>query len=207
MLRDLTKMGQAALARRKHRSHVWQARYREIAISKGFGVVNGQVASGQLAVDLAQFYGSYLGGLGLNIDEPLKAWPTAMVRLRSGIPFAPLKHLLMQAFLHHCDDKAKERTCRPPGRQPVDSGIRDAATARTLMKAARSANRRKARLTLPQLFNGTAAWSAFRHGRHRFPLTAEVVSSFRASEASQRKAGGRDSWRRRAQIANATGAK
>jgi hypothetical protein len=195
-----------ALARRSREllcrfdGHVadWQAQYRELALAKGFVMASGEVASAQLTTDLQSTYGEdYLAGLGCPVAEPSRSWPALMVRKRIAVPFAPVKHVLIRTFLESCDVSPKTLAYRPPGKVQRDSSSLDEQLARRVRKAVILTNLRNVQTTVTQLIRETGYWSAFRHDRSKFPQTTAELTAFRATEASERKLGGREAHQRR----------
>lgn len=176
----------------------WPTHYRTLALAKGFVMVAaGEVASAQLAMNLQSTYGEdYLAGLGCPVTEPSRSWPALMVRERIAVPFAPVKHVLMQAFLDSCDASQKTLAYRPPGKVPRDANSLDEQLATRVRKAAIKANLRNVQTTITQLMKDTGHWSAFRHDRTKFPQTTAELAAFRATEASERKLGGREGHQR-----------
>lgn len=179
-----------------HRSD-WLSHYRTLALAKGFVMVTGEVASGQLATDLQATYSEdYLASLGCPVAEPSRSWPALMVRERIGVPFAPVKHVLMQAFLDSCAAGQKTLTYRPPGKVPRDANSLDDQLAKRVRRAVIRANLQNVQTTITQLMKDTGHWSAFRHDRSKFPQTTAELAAFRATEASERKLGGREAHQR-----------
>lgn len=175
----------------------WSTHYRTLALAKGFVMVTGEVASAQLAMNLQVTYGDeYLAGLGCSVTEPSRSWPALMVRERIGVPFAPVKHVLMEAFLDSCDAGQKSLAYRPPGKVPRDPSSLDEQLAKRVRKAVTRANLRNLQTTITQLMKDTGHWSAFRHDRNKFPQTNAELAAFRATEASERKLGGREAHQR-----------
>jgi hypothetical protein len=175
----------------------WSTHYRTLALEKGFVMVSGEVASAQLAMNLQSTYGDdFLAGLGCPVTEPSRSWPALMVRERIAVPFAPVKHVLIQAFLDSCDAGPKTLAYRPPGKVPRDSCSLDEQLAKRVRKAVIRANLRNVQTTITQLMKDTGHWSAFRHDRSKFPQTAAELAAFRATEASERKLGGREGHQR-----------
>ncbi|HSI49178.1 MAG TPA: TnsD family Tn7-like transposition protein [Ideonella sp.] len=175
----------------------WSTHYRTLALEKGFVMVTGEVASAQLAMNLQVAFGeAYLASLGCSVTEPGRSWPALMVRERVRVPFAPVKHVLMQAFLDGCNVEQKTLAYRPPGKVPRDASSLDEQLAKQVRKAAIRANLRNVQTTITQLMKDTGHWSAFRHDRSNFPKTTAELAAFRATEASERKLGGREGHQR-----------
>jgi hypothetical protein len=60
------------------------------------------------------------------------------------------------------------------------------------------------RLTVQELLTELGVWQLFRHNRTQFPLLAERLARFRASNQSARQVGLRPYWRRRLRSRNAS---
>lgn len=175
----------------------WSTHYRTLALAKGFVMVSGEVASAQLARNLQETYGAdYLASLRCPVAEPSRSWPALMVRERIGVPFAPVKHVLMQTFLDGINEGKKALAYRPPGKVPRDANSLDEQLAKRVRKAVIRANLRNVQTTITQLMKDTGHWSAFRHDRSKFPQTTAELAAFRATEASERKLGGREGHQR-----------
>ena len=197
-LQSLARLSHVALRRSSGHKADWEVRYRKLAVARGFALGNDILASAQLARDISNFYGpSFLEGLGCSFDKPTKAWPSLMVRERTAVPFSPARHVLLQAFLLQCQRGPKALSNKPPGKKPRGYEALDAHVATQVRIAIRQARVRRVRTTVTALLRGTGYWSAFRHGRSKFPLTVAELNLFRQSEASERKVGGRAAHRRR----------
>ena len=198
VLSTLAGLSQELLTRAQGHLSDWPEYYRQLSRSKGFVMVDGQVASGQMAADLRAFFGSaYVDALGCRVRDPGRSWPALMVREHTGVPFAPVKHVLLRTFLEHCDDSPKALSYRPPGRAPKDPSSLDERLAKRVRKAVVKVRLRNARTTVTQLMVATGHWGAYRHDRNRFPKTQAELLAFRLSEASERKLGGRAAHRKR----------
>lgn len=188
VLIDLARMSAGALGPRTRGSAMPQGQYREMAFSKGYEQAGRRLASSQLAMDLAAFYGSdFLYEVGCSVGNPLKSWPAAMVRDHVGGPYAPSKHLLLQAFLHHSDDLPKRTTYRPPGMTPVDRTALDLELAERVREIVLQGETGDARTTAMAILKKAGAWQMYRHHRSSFPRTGEVLESFRSSPFAARK--------------------
>jgi hypothetical protein len=198
VISTLARLNQELLKRAQVCVSDWPEFYRQLSLSKGFVMLDRQIASGQMAADLRSFYGSaYLDALACRVRDPGRSWPALMVREHAGVPFAPVKHVLLQTFLEHCDDSPKALSYRPPGRAPKDPSSLDARLAKRVRKAVVKVHLRNVRTTVTQLMVATGHWGAYRHDRNRFPKTQAELLAFRQSEASERKLGGREAHRKR----------
>ncbi len=173
------------------------ATYQQLALASGYVISSGQVAGAQLGVDLRRYYGTALlsaAGCYIRVDG---GWPMLMVRPRIGVPFAPVKHVLLRTFLDASPGGQKTVSYERPGKKQRDYGRADAVCADALRERIMVAQRKNVRLTVEELMVGTGYWSAFRHNRERFPQSRAIVAAFRASEHSQRQLGKRPRWRKK----------
>ena len=171
--------------------------YHRQAQTKGYEMKDGQIASSQVSHDLTQFYGEdYLDSLGVGMRSRVKGWPAMMVRPGTTVPFSPVKHVLLRTFLEQCPEGSKELAYRPPGKAPLDPATLDPQLAKMVRRARIRANQRLVTMTATKLMQSTGHWQAFRHKRSQFPLTEAELLAFRASEASERKLGGRAAHQR-----------
>lgn len=180
----------------------WPLQYRARALSKGYGIPSGDVAGQQLDSDLFVFYGepllrrlSFVEG-----TEAVFSWPRLMLRPAPGVPFAPLRHILLSVFLEACAARKTKADYKLPGPKTADFDLMDAQLARIVRIAWDEAARRGDRMTVQGLFLKTGFWSRFRHHRDNLPLTKSVIQQFRVSEQSERQVGRRAVWRRKVGI-------
>jgi hypothetical protein len=198
VLRTLAHISYVAASRREGHRSDWGQHYRRLALSKGFRTPTNDVASAKLAVDFSEFYGrKLLQALKCDPQGSEHMWPALMVRQFAGVPFSPLKHVLLQAFLGMCSVGQKTPPYKPPGKTPRDAVALDSEVAEAVRGAIRLVSEQQIRTTVTAILQGAGFWSAFRHDRQHFPLTVSELSAFRKSDASERKTGGRDAHRKR----------
>lgn len=170
----------------------WHSLYRMRATELGLTRADGALAGARIAFELRQEVGAdYLQRAGCDYANPMNAWPALMVRKQGRVPFSPIKHILMNAFLHP-STRNKKFEYRRPGKAPHDAKLIDHLLAIQVQERAAAAVRHKEVITIRSLFEGSGKWQLFRHNRSSFPLTVEQVKAFKKSEASQRKTGGRE---------------
>lgn len=179
----------------------WLNSYRERAKSRGYMLPSGDVTGGVVAHTLKVRFGEkYLQATGCPIaDDPLKTWPSLMVRPGGESNFATPKHVLMQAFLETEGHKPADMSTvyRAPGKQTRDYKLMDASTAKKLRVRLQQVALAKERVTIQALLRDTGAWSAFKHQRAKFIETAALLEEFKQSDQSERQVGGRPYWRKR----------
>lgn len=158
----------------------WASAYRRTAKAKGYAAPRGQISSLVLAQELLTFY-------GMNLLEEVhcsytpqdrRSWPILMVRAQPGIPFSPVKHVLLRTFLDYCPSGRKPESPRPPGRRPNDFSDRD---ERCSQQARQAASAIEGCVTVKELLTQVGCWEVYRHRRQSFPKTAAVVAEFKAS--------------------------
>lgn len=157
----------------------WASAYRRTARAKGYVAPRRQISSLILAQDLYAFYGSSL------LDEvhcsyllqDRRSWPILMVRAQPGIPFSPVKHVLLQNFLDNCPSGRKLESSKPPGRRPKDFNDRDERCSKQARQAACAI---EDWVTVKDLLTQAGCWEVYRHRRQSFPKTAVVVAEFKS---------------------------
>lgn len=186
------------LSRRRTYRDDWLEVYRVRAAQKGFVLAGGSIAGARMAYELRALFGPrYLAQLCCDYEQFVQAWPALMVRERIGISFAPVKHLLLGAFLEHNGSQPGTFQYAVPGKKPLNRIVLDSRLAIQVREATLAATRLGDRTTVRALMQSTGHWSVFRHDRKSFPLTVATLEQFKASEASERKSGGRTAHRRR----------
>jgi len=176
------------------------ARYEQLARVKGYVCGNGGVGSVFLANNLYRAYGAnYLASVGSPFSpNALHAWPTLMTRPGAGPPFAPIKHILLTAFLEVAA-KPDAPVClyRTPGPKPQSSQRFDQKTAARLRRFMARHGDQGERFSTRELLTRWKAWSAYRHDRSLFPETNAAVAEFKQSNLAVRQVGRRPYWRTR----------
>ncbi|MEG0299698.1 MAG: hypothetical protein RR609_09005, partial [Aurantimicrobium sp.] len=172
------------------------------ALSKGYRLPSGDVAGQQLDSDLFAFYGAPLLRKLSFVEgtEAVFSWPRLMLRPAPGVPFAPLRHILLSVFLEACEARKTKADYKLPGPKVAEFDLLDAQFAEIVRIAWGEAARLGNRVTVQALFLKAGIWSRFRHHRQNLPMTDSVVQLFRFSEQSERQVGKRAVWRRKAGI-------
>lgn len=196
--RRLTELSVDLLKRAADYNTNWRSRHRGHALERGFATKTGEVAGTPLASQLRELFGKeYLAARSCFITDASRSWPALMVRERVTVPFSPVKHVLLQAFLERAQASGVDFGYTPPGKRPRDVAALDARLAKQVRRAGARANRGGVRVSTTQMLKGLNAWEAYRHRRADFPLTTLELLAFRKTEASERLTGGRDAHRRR----------
>ncbi|MFN9476526.1 TnsD family Tn7-like transposition protein [Acidovorax sp.] len=176
----------------------WRSIYRRRAQELQLTRSNGQVAGARIAFELRALYGpSFLASAGCDFAEVKNPWPALMMRDGNREPYAPVKYILMDAFLHCTRLPSLSFRYRRPGKVPLSPADVDQPLALQVQEKALQALSRGEILTVRQLLNLAGKWQFFRHNRSDMPLTVAQVEAFKASDASVRKTGGRDAHARR----------
>lgn len=188
---ELASVTCEAIRRRSGHHATWAAEYRDMALTKGFSVADGSVAGTQLSTELARWYGSaYLTEVGASVAPGKAAWPSLIVRPGTDAPFAPVKHVLVQAFLNQASSGKKQLQYRAPGPRSVVGPTLDSKLAKQVRAAALRAEVLKARVSVAELLMRTGRGSMYRHSPTDFPLTSAAVADFKCSDAAERQTGG-----------------
>ena len=170
----------------------WHSLYRMRATELELTRPDGTLAGARIAFELRREVGAdYLQRAGCDYANAVSAWPALMVRKQGHVPFAPVKHILMNAFLH-LSTRNSNFSYKRPGKAPHNAKLIDHSLAIRIQERAMVALQHKEIVSIRSLFEGSGKWQLFRHNRSSFPLTAEQVEMFKKSDASKRKTGGRD---------------
>ena len=199
LLCELARISLAPLAEGWQHRDDWCETYRSLALARGYNVPGGAVAGAQLALDLISTFGrAFVSALGaLHVGSATVTWPSLMVRRSSTVPFSPVKHSLLSAYLACCKEEPRLLTYQPPGKKPADAASRDEACARGLKASWRALARDGGRLTVQAMLEAEGAWASFRHNRTLFPKTEALLQEFKRSEQAERQMGRRPCWRKR----------
>lgn len=170
----------------------WLQHFRQMALARGFVHPNGGVASEWLASSLRTWYGeSFLSAMGAPVRGSLGGWPVLLTRIASCPEMSPLRHILMEVFLKHNELTSPRPTAARPGKKPRDLPALDQTLSRLVEEKTKALNLVVKRTTVKEMLVGFKLWQAYRHNSIWLPLTAEQLARFRATEASERKVGGR----------------
>nr|WP_255407083.1 TnsD family Tn7-like transposition protein [Rhodoferax sp. OV413] len=195
ILQAVTEVSIAALKAVTPLEMDWHYVYRTKSLEKGYRIEGGAVASRVLTADILRFYGEkFLKDCGAQFMEGAAGpWPSLMSREGSGIPFAPVKHVLMQIFLNAESSQTLNVTgsYSRPGPRSGDSVALDTKAAKALQRELQKATRNGVRLTVQALLRTIGIWEKFRHHREKFPKTNALVQAFKASDQSERQLGRR----------------
>lgn len=155
---------------------------------------DGQIASRQLSFQLARHYTMpILARLHCDYSpESYGAWPGLMLRVGTTAPFAPIKHILLAAFL--CTERraSAARCYARPGPRPFDAASQDSRCVDRLRQQIVRPAHEQRRSTIRDLMTGIGAWQVFRHDRAQFPSTSALLEEFKRSNLSARQTGGRN---------------
>lgn len=179
-LLSLAKRSCQLLWRERSSRPGWASAYRRTAKAKGYAAPRGQISSLVLAQELHAFYGtSLLEEVHCSYTpQDRRSWPILMVRTQPGIPFSPVKHVLLQTFLDNCPSGWKPDSPRFPGRRPKDFSGRDERCSQRVRQAACDT---EGWVTVQELLTQVGCWDIYRHRRQSFPKTAAVVAEFKSS--------------------------
>lgn len=184
-----------------HHRDDWHDRYRFEALSRGFRSAADRVESASMAHAFRSSVGAdYLKELGLDFEEPLRSWPTLMVRAKVQALFSPAKHALLGSFLEHCSTEMRSYTYSAPGKQPrspAEIAALDQRMAKLIHRRTQAQITKGTTTTLEQLMVDAGIWMSFKCQKHLLPAASAAVESFKRSAASKRKTGGSPEYRRR----------
>lgn len=198
LLMPLAKAVEATLSNEWVHRDDWFGDYRASALRRRYCLPGGHVAGARLAADIQHVYGcDYLAELGCDYRSPVHAWPALMTREHPSITFAPVRHLLLETFLKNGAQDLSLFVYQPPGKKPADLAALDERLASLVMKEASRLLASNETATVMSLLDATGHWQTFRHKRKSLPLTVEQVEAFKRTDASERRAGGREVHARR----------
>lgn len=179
---------------------VWPQHYRLRAAELGFGYDLKLLAGGQLAADLRAFYGrEFLEGLGLDFDPLARnsPWPARILR-GSKSNVVPLRHVLMSVFLNRVKGASKpapDMFARPQ-RKRFDWAAREREVLRQLEELKGQCQAAGVRMSLAEMSTRVSSPGYLWGVRRQMPEVSAWMDAFRASDLSERKAGGRPKKRR-----------
>lgn len=180
LLLELARRSRLLLDHRRTSRHDRPGKYCRAAKSKGYVDQKGQVSGLAMAHDLHAFYGSSLleeAHCGYALQDG-RSWPVLMVREQPGIPFSPVKHILLQTFLDKCPVGQKARSPRPPGRRPNNFSDIDDQISQQVREAACVI---QGYATVKELLTQVGGWELYRHRRQSLPKTVAVLREFKSS--------------------------
>ncbi|MRW83737.1 hypothetical protein GJ698_06470 [Pseudoduganella sp. FT26W] len=186
--------------------HTWPrtADLRKLALEKNYIIGVYEIPALKLAADVMKFYGSpFLDEVRCSYEVHKKSpWPTLVLRA-SSVDLAPLKYLLMGVYLRSCRslDSAPTREAlghqRPgPRTERAEYQELERQAMRAVQAHLKALIKAQQRTTVQALLRAAGIWERFRHNRDEFPMLAELVLQFRASDQSERQLGKRSRWRK-----------
>lgn len=195
VLGAITDASTATLHSKPNSALAWHKVYRCEALKRGYCVEGGDVASRALSLAVADFFGSdFLRDCGCEFTKGATgSWPSLMAREKPGVPFSPVKHLLMQTFFNLKTDAVSNVTSRysRPGKKTDDYAALDDEAVKQLDLELRKVKLTGTRRTVQQLLRFVGVWEKFRHNRYKFAKTNELIQRFRTSDQSERQLGKR----------------
>lgn len=176
----------------------WHSVYRRSALERGFEGAGAIVASAKLAHELRVAAGApCLAALGLDFEQPTRSWPTLMVRAKAQSRFAPVKHLVLGAFLEQYQPGATTFKYKAAGGKTADYATLDKRLSEFVRRRTIELICKGQTTTLQLLMVESGAWQTFRCRKSQLPLTSATVEAFKKSAASKRRTGGSEVYQRR----------
>lgn len=195
----LQEISLRALNARMELQENWPSVYRQMARDKGYEMKGGNVAARRLADDLCAFYGPELLRV-TGCEFPTSGrqpWPSLMIRAGLVQNYATAKHVLFHTFFQLAPGAALEFGYEKPGKKDLDFEKLDANGLVKLKSFVNAHLPSGRRFTVEELLAEIGIWQSFRHHRNRYPLIAEWLAGFKASDQSSRQTGLRPYWRKR----------
>ena len=186
LLEEISNLSVKAISADWNHRTDWWLEYRRLAISKGYCKVERHAAGSPLSKDLGSSFGAaFLRTLGCSVNVKLGAsWPSLMLKPRTGVPFAPVKHILLATFLATCPEREKALQDRMSNKSN-DINIFDVTGSQRVRSVWAHAAEHQARLSVKDLLEAAGVWSKFRNSRGKCPAIADSVSEFRRSEQAK----------------------
>jgi hypothetical protein len=197
--RTLHETSLMALHARMELQENWPRVYKQKALDKGYQMRGGDVAARRLADDLCAFYGpELLRVTGCEFPSSgRQPWPSLMIRAGLAQNYATAKHVLFHTFFRLAADAALEFGYEKPGKKDLDFEKLDAHGLVKLKAFVNAHLPSGRRFTVEEVLREVGIWQSFRHHRNRYPLIAEWLAVFKASDQSARQTGLRPYWRTR----------
>lgn len=109
LLLEIALRSADALQTQDHYLDSWTGFYRRLAVEKGYAPSLPFNAAAQIAIDLRAGYSEgFLDRARCNFSTSLRRpWPALMMRPNTEMPFVPVKHILLWAFLNNCNSAKK----------------------------------------------------------------------------------------------------
>jgi hypothetical protein len=124
---------------------------------------------------------------GFNQKDSRLDWLALTVRPRSGHPFVPLKHLVLQTALAVPADTARQSLDHIPSGPSARSKVElDRGYATAVRAIVAGYAKRKERVRIQDALREAGCWSAFRRARQEWPLVAKAVQHLKTSRAAMR---------------------
>ena len=175
----------AAALQDDFKGEVWLSQYRVKADRLGYRIGESGLSGSAIVRDLDQFYGhERLTLWGCPIDHRLRnPWPALLVRPDSPTGHKSVKHILMQSFLEHAPDVSHLRMNEyaPKGKKPRDYSMLDALARERMSRFIQRVQSKNKRYTVKRLLKITGLDAAYRRHRPWFPITRQLIRSFRMS--------------------------
>ena len=188
ILADLARRSAELLTRRppdeKSLMQMYRARLHELGLARGQ-----LVASHDFAYQLLRLYGHpFLRICGAAFSTTERSpWPALVARSLHGASIAPVKHVLVQAYLASATRPSGARQWGRPGPKPRDLGELD-RTLWTRLCLDLSDPRSDAGLApIRAWLTQIGVWGAFRHNRPSLSRTADLVASVHHERMANRR--------------------
>ena len=163
------------------------ATYRSAAMATGWLREGAQVSSEGLNELLDEVFGqSYLTRWLNPRSDRVHGWPALMLRDRTGVPFIPLKHILLGIAFRtrrtYGEATLSHRSSGPSARKacPLDAAC--SRSARTVLQRLRASG--AINVTTESFLREAGCWQTYRHRLAELPRLRAVVLKFRASTMS-----------------------
>ncbi len=197
----LARLSQDLLSGRYDHNIDWHDFYRARARELGFVHHYGETASGVGSLALSELYGAkYLQLIDCSVQAPWStSWPALLLRSSRNQFISVVRHLLMQAFLHHAhvDERLRALLDKVVKPQRTDFPALDKAAKKAIKQEILRHKSAGTRTTIGHLLEVAGVTQIYRHNRKLFPAVAAVLTAFRSSDQSARQLGGSAYWRGR----------
>ncbi len=164
--------------------------YRAIAREHGWLQEGSQVSGLNLNRLLAQTFGDiFLDRWGVKPEQKESSWPSLMLRDRCGVPFVPLKHMLLDIALRSPRNESSlhlnHQPSGPSARRASELDAVASRSARAVLKALLASG--ETGVTTEAFLRQAGYFRAYRERFRELPRLRAVVLKFRAGSASVKR--------------------
>jgi hypothetical protein len=164
------------------------ATYRDLAVTNGWLAANRVVDASSLARALSnRFSKRYLEECGVPTTVKTGFWAALMLQAKTDLPYAPIKHALLQTLLSAPAAQGSSITFAPPGPSASSNRRVDEFYSRGAKAELKRLIRSGEQVTTEAFLRGVGCLGAYRHRGDQLPDLRAVVREFRGSVATVKR--------------------